>query len=110
MLREQDKADATKLSIVSLKLRIMKLSDFDYDLPKELIAQYPLKERDAARLMVLDRKHKDIRHDTFSKITSYLHKGDLLVLNNTRVLPARLYGLRKTGGKVEVCCLAIKRD
>lgn len=83
----------------------MKLSDFDYDLPKELIAQYPLQERDAARLMVLDRKAKTIRHDTFSNIAGYLHKGDLLVLNNTRVLPARLYGLRKTGGKVEVLLL-----
>jgi S-adenosylmethionine:tRNA ribosyltransferase-isomerase len=83
----------------------MKLSDFDYDLPKELIAQYPLKDRDAARLMVLDRKNKSIRHDTFSNITSYLRKGDLLVLNNTRVLPARLFGLRKTGGKVEVLLL-----
>jgi S-adenosylmethionine:tRNA ribosyltransferase-isomerase len=83
----------------------MKLSDFNYDLPKELIAQYPLEKRDAARLMVLDRKHKNIKHDTFGNITSYLHKGDLLVLNNTRVLPARLFGLRKTGGKVEVLLL-----
>jgi len=86
----------------------MKLSDFDYHLPKELIAQYPLKERDAARLMVLDRKNKHIRHDSFANITDYFHKADLLVLNDTRVIPARLFGFRKTGGKVEVLLLKCK--
>ena len=79
----------------------MKLSDFDYALPKELIAQYPLRERDAARLMVLNRQSGTIEHRSFRNIIEYLHKDDLLVLNNTRVLPSRLLGRRLTGGKVE---------
>jgi S-adenosylmethionine:tRNA ribosyltransferase-isomerase len=86
----------------------MKLSDFDYHLPKELIAQYPLKERDTARLMVLDRKNKDIRHDSFSNVADYFRKGDILVLNDTRVMPARLFGKRATGGKVEALLIKHK--
>lgn len=86
----------------------MKLSDFDYNLPKELIAQYPLKERDAARLLVVDRENRSLRHHIFKDITGYLKKGDILVLNNTKVLPSRLFGRRLTGGKVEVLLLKQK--
>jgi S-adenosylmethionine:tRNA ribosyltransferase-isomerase len=87
---------------------MLRLSDFDYSLPKELIAQYPLKERDACRLLVLERKSKKIEHRSFRDISDYLQKGDLLVLNDTKVLPCRLSGLRKTGGKVEVLLLERK--
>ena len=86
----------------------MKLSEFDYDLPKELIAQYPLKIRDACRLMVLDRSAKTIAHKTFEDIIPYFNEGDLLVLNDTKVIPARLYGKRKSGGKVELFLLEKK--
>lgn len=86
----------------------MKLSDFDYSLPKELIAQYPVKERDAARLLVLDRRKETIEHRIFKDITDYLNKDDLLVLNNTRVLPSRILGKRKTGGRVEFLLLERK--
>lgn len=84
---------------------MLKLTDFDYILPKELIAQYPLKERDAARLLVLDRKNGKIEHRVFKNITDYLERDDLLVLNNTKVLPSRLKGQRLTGGKVEILLL-----
>ncbi len=80
----------------------MKLSDFDYELPEELIAKYPVVPRHAARLMVLNRKDKSIKHDTFINLPNYLEEGDLLVFNNTKVLPARLYGRKPTGGKVEI--------
>lgn len=83
----------------------MKLAEFDYSLPKELIAQYPLKERGKCRLMVLDRANRTISHRTFEDITGYFKRGDCLVLNNTRVIPARLFGRRKTGGKVELFVL-----
>jgi len=79
----------------------MKLSDFDYILPKELIAQYPLKERDDARLLVLNRKEETIEHRIFKDIRDYLIKDDLLTLNDTKVLPSRLIGSRATGGKRE---------
>ena len=88
----------------------MKLSDFDYILPKELIAQYPLKERDSARLLVLNRKKGTVEHRIFRDIVDYLGKDDLLVLNNTKVLPSRLTGLRKTGGKVEILLLNQKSN
>jgi len=81
---------------------MLKLPDFDYNLPKELIAQYPLKERDAARLLVLDRKKRKIEHKIFKDISGYLNKEDLLVLNDTKVLPSRLLGKRKTAGRVEI--------
>ncbi len=84
---------------------MLQLSDFDYPLPKELIAQYPLKERDAARILVLDRKSGGIEHRIFKDITDYFKSSDLLVLNDTRVLPSRLKGQRLTGGKVEVLLL-----
>lgn len=83
----------------------MKLSDFDYHLPKELIAQTPAECRDASRLMVLDRSCRSIRHARFSDIVSLVRPGDLIVANDTRVIPARLYGRKKTGGWVEVFLL-----
>lgn len=84
----------------------MRVSDFKYDLPEELIAQTPLEERDSSRLMVLDRINKSIEHRRFRDILDYLDRGDLLVMNNTRVLPARLYGSKKeTGGKIEFLLL-----
>ncbi|MCK9604249.1 MAG: tRNA preQ1(34) S-adenosylmethionine ribosyltransferase-isomerase QueA [Candidatus Omnitrophica bacterium] len=83
----------------------MKLSDFDYDLPKELIAQYPLKERDNARLLVLKRQSGSIEHRVFKDIADYFKAGDLFVLNDTKVLPSRLKGFRASGGKVEVLLL-----
>ena len=81
----------------------MTLSDFDYDLPEHLIAQHPIEPRDASRLMIVHRRTGEIEHRTFREITSYLHAGDGLVLNRTRVLPARLLGRKAgTGGQVEV--------
>lgn len=87
----------------------MKLSDFDYHLPKELIAQYPLPERDSARLLVVDRADSAVKHSIFKDISLYLNKGDILVLNDTKVLPCRLFGRRATGGKVEILLLNRKR-
>lgn len=84
----------------------MKTADFDYALPPELIAQTPAEPRDSSRLMVLDRDSGQIEHRTFRDISQYLRPGDLLVLNNTRVIPARLYGQKaNTGGQVEVLLL-----
>lgn len=84
----------------------MKISEFDYDLPEELIAQTPLQKRDTSRLMVLDRKTRTIEDKHFYDILDYLHKGDILVRNNTKVIPARLYGIKEeTGGHVEVLLL-----
>ena len=84
----------------------MNTKDFYYDLPEELIAQTPLKDRASSRLMVLNRNDKTIEHKHFSDIIDYLHKGDCLVLNNTRVIPARLYGVKEnTGGKIEFLLL-----
>lgn len=70
----------------------MKTSDFSYNLPEELIAQHPMEKRDESRLMVLDKKTKSIEHKTFKDIINYLNPGDCLVINNTKVIPARLYG------------------
>ncbi len=75
---------------------------YDYPLPKELIAKYPIEPRDHSRLMVLDRKNRTITHDRFYNLPKYLREGDLLVLNDTKVIPARLIGKKKTGGRVEV--------
>lgn len=80
----------------------MKLADFIYELPAELIARYPLKERSASRLLCLNSETGEIRHQTFSDIISLLQPGDLLICNNSRVIPARLFGEKETGGKVEV--------
>ncbi len=83
----------------------MSASDFDYDLPERCIAQDPLPERDASRLLVLSRRDGSIRHQRFREIPDLLCAGDLLVLNDTRVVPARLIGARPTGGKVELLLL-----
>ncbi|MBQ6159838.1 MAG: tRNA preQ1(34) S-adenosylmethionine ribosyltransferase-isomerase QueA [Oscillospiraceae bacterium] len=83
----------------------MKTHDFYYDLPQELIAQTPLKQRDSSRLLVLDRQTGAVEHRHFHDILDYLHPGDCLVLNDSRVLPARLLGRRATGGAVEVLLL-----
>lgn len=84
----------------------MKTKDFYYELPPELIAQTPVEPRDSSRLLVYNRKTQEIEHKHFFDIIDYLNKGDLLVVNNTKVLPARLYGHRpKTNGKVEILLL-----
>lgn len=83
----------------------MLVQEFDYELPEELIAQTPLEKRDRSRLMVVDRTKGSISHRCFTDIVDYVSPGDLLVVNNTKVIPARLYGHRKTGGKVEVLLL-----
>ena len=84
----------------------MKTDDFDYYLPDELIAQTPLEKRDSSRLMVLDKKTGKITHEHFSDIINYLNEGDVLVLNDTKVMPARLYGTKiDTGAVIEVLML-----
>ena len=84
----------------------MKTSDFYYDLPEELIAQEPLKNRIMSRLLILDRYNGEVKHGTFKDIEFYIKKGDCLVLNDTRVIPARLIGTREdTGGKIEFVLL-----
>jgi len=84
----------------------MKTSDFFYELPEELIAQDPLEDRTASRLLVLDRKTDKLEHKIFSDVIDYLNPGDCLVINNTRVIPARLIGEKEgTGGKVEILLL-----
>ncbi len=91
----------------SLPITNMKVSLFDYHLPEELIAQYPLLERDHSRLMVLNRDTNDIQHTTFAQLPEFLSPGDLMVLNNTKVIPARLIGRKeRSGGKVEVFLLS----
>ncbi len=81
---------------------MLKLSDFVYDLPKDLIAQFPLQNREDARLFVVDRKSGSFAHKSFKDITTYLKPNDLLVLNDTKVLACRLIGHKATGGKVEI--------
>ncbi len=84
----------------------MKTSDFWYDLPQELIAQHPAEPRDSSRLLVYDRRSKTVEHKYFFDITDYLSKGDVLVINNTKVLPARIFGAKEhTGGKIEFLLL-----
>ncbi|MGL4740530.1 MAG: tRNA preQ1(34) S-adenosylmethionine ribosyltransferase-isomerase QueA [Sarcina sp.] len=84
----------------------MQVKDFYFDLPEELIAQCPLEKRDASRLMVVHRDTREVEHKHFSDIVNYLREGDTLVLNNTRVLPARLIGVKKeTGAKIEFLLL-----
>lgn len=87
----------------------MKTSDFDFHLPHELIAQHPLENRSASRLLVLNRKDESIEHKHFSGIIDYLNKGDVLVLNDTRVLPARLFGVKEdTHAHIE--CLILRHE
>ena len=83
----------------------MKLEEFDYELPEELIAQTPIEKRDESRLMVLDKTLKTVKHKRFKDILDYLHPGDCLVRNNTKVIPARLYGKKDTGANVEFVLL-----
>ncbi len=83
----------------------MKVSEFNYNLPEELIAQTPLEKRDESRLMILDRKKETIEHKKFKDIIEYLEPGDVLVRNNTKVIPARLYGKKTTGANVEFLLL-----
>ena len=84
---------------------IYKKSDFYYDLPEELIAQTPAEPRDSSRLLVYDRASKKIEHKIFKDVADYLKKGDVLVINNTKVLPARMYAKTQNGGAVEVLLL-----
>jgi len=83
----------------------MKKSDFYFDLPEALIAQTPLKDRTSSKLMVIDRETGDISHKVFKDILDYFQEGDCLVINNTRVLPARIYGYKDTGAKIEFLLL-----
>ncbi len=83
----------------------MELKEFYYDLPEELIAQVPIKKRDESRLMVLDRKKQTIEHKVFKDVLDYLQPGDCLVRNNTKVIPARIYGKKETGANVEFLLL-----
>ena len=85
---------------------MLKKSDFHFDLPEELIAQDPLDDRSSSRLLVLDKKTGEVSHHVFREIEDYLMPGDCLVLNDTKVIPARLYGEKAdTGGRVEVLLL-----
>ena len=87
----------------------MKTSDFDYELPEELIAQHPAAQRDHSRLLVMDKYTGAIEHRVFRDIVNYLHAGDVLVLNNTKVIPARIFGV-KEGGTAKIEVLLLKRD
>lgn len=80
----------------------MLVKDFDYNLPDELIARYPAPERDASRLMVLDRSSETISESVFVGLAEYMKAGDLLVMNDTKVIPARIFGRKSTGGRVEI--------
>lgn len=80
----------------------MLVKDFDFHLPAELIARYPAPERDASRLLLLDREARTVAEDTFGGLAAHLQPGDLLVMNDTRVMPARLFGSKESGGKVEI--------
>lgn len=81
----------------------MKVSDFNYNLPEELIAQVPLEKRDESRLMVLNRRNQSIEHRVFKDIIDYLQPGDCLVRNNTKVIPARIYGKKKLEQMLSFC-------
>ena len=88
----------------------MKVSDFNYELPERLIAQHPSEKRDESRLMVLDRKNQTIEDKVFKDVIDYLNPGDCLVRNNTKVIPARLYGKKETGANVEFLLLKRVHD
>ena len=96
-----------------LKPTELKTSDFHYDLPEELIAQHPSEKRDEARLMVLNREKRTTEHRIFRDITEYLHPGDVLVINDSKVIPARIYGEKinesgEEGAKAEFVLLRQK--
>src|SRR5512136_1004361 len=84
----------------------MKIEEFDYTLPSSLIAQYPSPQRGESSLMIIHRSEGTIDHRTFRDLPNYLNPGDLLVMNNTRVFPARLIGKKETGGKVEILLIS----
>ena len=87
----------------------LKTSDFYYDLPERLIAQHPMEKRDSSRLMVIDRKSGEVSHKHFYDIIDYLEEGDVLVINDSKVIPARLYGVKEgTGAGIEVLLLKRK--
>ena len=89
----------------------MDVKDFDYDLPEELIAQDPLEDRSSSRLMVLDKKTGEVSHHVFKEIVKYLRPGDCLVLNNTKVIPARLFGVKEgTMAKIEILLLKRRQN
>ena len=88
----------------------MRVSDFHFDLPDDLIARYPMPERSASRLLVVDGRDGRPEHKTFRDLVDYLQPGDLLVLNNTQVIPARVFGQKETGGKVEVLVERVMED
>ncbi|MBA4417845.1 MAG: tRNA preQ1(34) S-adenosylmethionine ribosyltransferase-isomerase QueA [Syntrophus sp. (in: bacteria)] len=88
----------------------MRIEEFDYFLPKELIAQHPERERASSRLLVLNRAEKTIEHVYFSRIVDYLHEGDLLVLNDSRVFPARLKAVKETGGVLDILLVEKRTD
>src|SRR5437867_9217257 len=88
----------------------MKLSDFDYSLPPNLITQHPVEPRDAARLLVVDRSTGRLEHRVFRDLPEYLQPADVMVVNNTRVIPARLRARKPTGGAVEVLLLRPARE
>lgn len=90
-----------------MKIDFTDLNTYDYNLPEELIAQQPLEKRDASKLLIYNCEKDIIEHKHFYNITDYVGKGDLLVLNNTRVLPARIFGSKLSGGRIE--CLLLKR-
>ena len=86
----------------------MLVTDFDYELPQELIAQHPMEPRDHSRLLVVDKKTGELEHKHFYDLVDYLRPGDVLVFNDTRVIPARLHGFKDTGAHVEVFLLTRK--
>ena len=83
----------------------MRVEEFDYRLPDDFIAQHPLEDRDESRLLVVNRKDGSVEHRTFNEISQYMQDGDVLVINDTRVIPARLFGAKETGGRCEVLVL-----
>lgn len=95
----------------TIKQEGFRLQDYDYELPQELIAQDPLSKRDSSRLMVVDRRTGAVKHKIFHDILDYLHEGDCLVINNTKVIPARLMGTKEeTGAAIEVLLLKRRQD
>ncbi|EKE02411.1 MAG: hypothetical protein ACD_20C00391G0005 [uncultured bacterium] len=88
----------------------MHISEFDYELPKELIAQFPSEKRDHSNLMILNKEDKTIEHKKFFNIIDHLSENDVLVMNNTRVIPARLIGKKQTGANIEIFLLENKTD
>ena len=85
----------------------MRVSDYRFELPEELIARYPMPDRTSSRLLKLDGPTGEIDHQTFSDILEYVEPGDLMVFNNTRVIPARLFGQKASGGKLELVSRAL---